>query len=92
LESHYEKEEKHIYNYLSEYVVAAFEMKCKYYNRKWDSSKAFGSFNKFFKINEYVIDVRNLSPFFSFLALPPFPQQRAFVDNYCRKGVRQPLF
>jgi hypothetical protein len=59
---------------------------------KWDSYGASGSSNIFFPINQYVIDVRNLSPFFFFLALPAFPQQRASVDLYYRKGGRQPFF
>jgi len=36
-----------------------------------------------------VIDIRNVSPFVSFLALPQLLQLRAFVDPYRRKGKSQ---
>ena len=63
----------------------------RYYNWKWDSREAFGSSTIKFPIKKYIIDVGNLSSFF-FLALPPFPQQRASIDTNSRKGGRQHLF
>jgi hypothetical protein len=50
-----------------------------------DSFGFFSSSNIFFLVNQYVIDVKNLSQFFSFLTLPLLLQQRASVNPYNRK-------